>query len=264
MAVPYQPGDERLSRISTQWSLIYQAHWGGEDAAAAAQCQFVQRYCGAVYRYLLGALRNEDAAEDLFQEFALRFVRGDFRRADPQRGRFRDYLKTALVHLITDHHRRKKAEPRTLPDDYPDSLEPLADADTDAAFAASWREELINQTWQALERNQPTYYRVLLWHVEHPESNAAEMGQQLAANGGQPMTAGHLRVTLHRARARFAELLVAEVAQSMGNVAPDQLAMELRELHLMPLCEEAFARWQPALQPFGQPPGGARSEPPAK
>jgi hypothetical protein len=47
-------------------------------------------YHRAVHRYLLGALRDEDAAEELFQEFALRFVRGDFRWADRGRGRFRD------------------------------------------------------------------------------------------------------------------------------------------------------------------------------
>jgi DNA-directed RNA polymerase specialized sigma24 family protein len=197
VAVHYQPDDERLSRISTQWSLIYQAHWGGADAAAAAQCQFVQRYCGAVYRYLLGALRNEDAAEELFQEFALRFVRGDFRRADPERGRFRDYLKTALVHLVTDHHRRRASRPRPLPGD-------------------------------------------------HPELNAAEIAEQLAAECGRPMTAGHLRVTLHRAREKFSDLLVKEVAHTLGHPTPDELLQELQDLRVLPLCEASFHRWRPA------------------
>ena len=241
----YQPDDERLSRISTQWSLIYQAHWGRTDAAAAAQCQFVQRYCGAVYRYLLGALRNEDAAEELFQEFALRFVRGDFRRADPERGRFRDYLKTSLVHLVTDHYRRRAARPRTLPDDHPEPPQDhLRDTDSDAAFAASWREELINQAWKSLEQTQPNYYRVLLQHVEHAELNAAEMAEQLAADGGKPMTAGHVRVLLHRARERFSDLLVKEVAHSLGRPAPDELLRELRDLSLLSLCEASYRRWR--------------------
>ena len=82
--------DERLSRISTMWSLVFQAHAGKVDAAASAQNVLMQRYGGAIHRYLLGALRDADAAADLAQEFALRFVRGDFRRANPERGRFRD------------------------------------------------------------------------------------------------------------------------------------------------------------------------------
>src|SRR5262245_57328630 len=96
--------ESRLSGISTLWSTFFQAHKSG-DAAVAARQALLERYSGAVYRYLLGAVRNEDTAADLTQEFALRFLRGDFHRADPQRGRFRDYLKTSLIHLVNDHHR---------------------------------------------------------------------------------------------------------------------------------------------------------------
>ena len=243
--VQRQPSDERLSRISTQWSLIYQAHWGGSNASSAAQCAFVQRYCGAVYRYLLGALRNEDAAEELFQEFALRFVRGDFRRADPDRGRFRDYLKTSLVHLVTDYHRRRSSEPGRLLDDHPGPQLPGPyDDDENETFVASWREELLDQTWKALAESQPNYYRILLWHAEHPEMSSAEVAAKCSAEHDKPMTAGNLRVTLHRAREKFSELLVKEVAHSLEHPQPDEVARELRDLHLLSLCETALQRWQ--------------------
>src|SRR5262245_41794459 len=91
---------ERLSRITTLWSLVYEAHGDAADAAKAAQHRLMDRYGGAAHRYLLGALRDADAADDLFQDFSLRFLRGDFRNADPERGRFRDFVKTALFHLI--------------------------------------------------------------------------------------------------------------------------------------------------------------------
>src|SRR5262245_30429433 len=106
--------DERLSRISTLWTVLFEAHREPGEAAAEAQRALMRRYSGAVYRYLLGAVRDEDAAGDLAQEFAVRFLKGDFRRADPERGRFRDYLKRALVHLVTDHHRRRQKWPRPL------------------------------------------------------------------------------------------------------------------------------------------------------
>ncbi len=70
------------------------------------------RYGGAVQRYLLASVRDPDAASDLAQEFALRFLRGDFHRADPGRGRFRDFVKRAIYHLMIDHFReRKKSRP---------------------------------------------------------------------------------------------------------------------------------------------------------
>src|SRR5262245_58256297 len=96
--VPEEDLNLRLSRIATLWAVVQKAHEADRDAATKAQALLCQRYAGAVYRYLLGALRDPHAAEELAQEFALRVVRGDFRRADPQRGRFRDFLRTSLVH----------------------------------------------------------------------------------------------------------------------------------------------------------------------
>jgi hypothetical protein len=77
---------QRLSRISTAWSDLIKAHGADADARTLAQYQLVQRYSGAVYRYPPGATRDPDVADELFQEFALGIVRGDFKHADAGRG----------------------------------------------------------------------------------------------------------------------------------------------------------------------------------
>jgi DNA-directed RNA polymerase specialized sigma24 family protein len=71
----------------------------------------------------MGAVRNPDTAGDLAQEFALRFLRGAFRHADPGRGRFRDYMKTALIHLVNDYRSARSASSRPLP---PDTADPVS------------------------------------------------------------------------------------------------------------------------------------------
>src|SRR5262249_13327225 len=81
-----------ISQIATVWPLIEQAHGDDPEETGAAQDALLRRYRPAVYRYLLACLGRCDAAEDLWQEFALRFVRGDFRNANPEKGRFRDLL----------------------------------------------------------------------------------------------------------------------------------------------------------------------------
>src|SRR4051812_28898735 len=96
--------EERISRIQTRWTVLLQAHQGG-DAAQQAQAEMVLRYHGAAYRYLLAMLREPTQAEELAQEFAVRFLRGDFRNASPEKGRFRDFLKTALRNLARKHWR---------------------------------------------------------------------------------------------------------------------------------------------------------------
>src|SRR5579885_2433544 len=100
--------DDRLSQIQTLWSVVQRAHGDEAPVVRTAQEQLLATYGGAIRRYLLAAFRNEDTADEVFQEFSLRFVRGDFRHVNPDRGRFRSFLKTSLYHLIVDHHRRQQ------------------------------------------------------------------------------------------------------------------------------------------------------------
>ena len=53
--------DQRLSRISTIWTMVFEAHGAEADSATAAMAGLAQRYSGVVYRYLLGAVRDPDA-----------------------------------------------------------------------------------------------------------------------------------------------------------------------------------------------------------
>ncbi len=70
--------EEHLSHIATLWTVVARAHQGADDEAALARARLIEQYGPAIHRYLLGAVRNNDLADELFQEFALRLVRGDF------------------------------------------------------------------------------------------------------------------------------------------------------------------------------------------
>src|SRR5712692_6423966 len=64
----------KLSRIQTLWTVVAKAHQGATREVSAAQKKLLERYGRAVYRYLLGALRDAAAAEELTQEFAVRLL----------------------------------------------------------------------------------------------------------------------------------------------------------------------------------------------
>jgi RNA polymerase sigma-70 factor (ECF subfamily) len=237
--------DQHLSRISTQWTMLRLAHQGEQDVATAARQTLMQRYCGAVYRYLLGAVRDPHEAEDLTQEFALRFVRGLFKQADPQRGRFRDYVKTSLFHLVDDHRRRQAREPRrqALADHDPAAgPEPI----DDGVFLDSWRKELLARAWEALsqeqERSGQPYFAVLRLRAEQPDLPSARMADQLTARLGRAFSAAGVRQLLHRAREKFSELLLQETADSLGDSAQDRLAQELADLSLLKYCQPTLDR----------------------
>jgi RNA polymerase sigma factor (sigma-70 family) len=235
-----EPSDleRRLSSITTLWSMVVQAHQGETDESARARVRLLERYLGAVHRYLLGALRDGDDADELFQEFALRFVRGDFKRADPERGRFRDFVKSSLFYLIVNHQKRKR--PLPLPADLQARADELAPWDADREFRDRWREELLSRAWSALaafqEQSGKPYHAVLRLRAEQPQLSSTEMAQELGRRLGKSFTPEALRQALHRAREKFAQLLVEEVGQSLQSNDPERVEQELIDLGLFSYC----------------------------
>jgi RNA polymerase sigma-70 factor (ECF subfamily) len=218
----------RLSGISTMWTVLRQAHGGPPDAATAAKQLLLERYGGAVRRYLMGLLRDTHAADDLTQEFAVLVVAGKFRAADPSKGRFRNYVKTTLFHLVGAHVRGRKRVPESVaPDD--GVLAGLADDNDEGAFAENWRAEILARTWRALADANSNYHALLRLRAEHPDASS----DTLAELAGGATTAANIRQTLKRAREQFADLLREEVAHSLDDPTPEAVDEELAELDLL-------------------------------
>ncbi len=240
---------DRLSRIVTRWSVVSQAHCGSHQAASEAQVELLGRYGGAIHRYLGAALRDDHAADELGQEFALRFIRGEFRNVDPERGRFRDYVKTVLFRMVAKYQKERARSPHALEHDVADPLAgAAADEDSDRAFVDSWRRELLERAWQALaelERTQgKPYCSLLRLRADDPdgELTSGQMAEILGSQLGRKLTADGVRKTLQRARERFAELLFEDVVHSLHHPTPEQLEQELRELGLLGYCRAALER----------------------
>jgi RNA polymerase sigma-70 factor (ECF subfamily) len=235
---------DRLSQIHTRWSLVFDAHRDQADEASRAQQELVLRYSGAIYRYLLGMLHDPHLADDLAQDFAVRLIKGDFRSADPHRGRFRDFVKTTLRNLVIDYWRRNR------PDQMPEKVsDPVDEHDpaSDQAFLAGWREMLIERTWEALARveqetGQP-YFALLRLKADQPELRAAGIAEQMSQRLGRAISDMAIRKTLQRARERFAELLLDEVARSIGSTRREDIEEELGELDLLAYCQPAVDRY---------------------
>jgi RNA polymerase sigma factor (sigma-70 family) len=228
--------ETHLSQISTQWSLVEQAHQA-EPAARPAQERLLTRYYPAVYRFLRHLTGDAEAAQDLGQDFAVRFLRGDFRHARPEHGRFRDYLKAALRHLTADAHRRrlKAAHLDSLP-----GLDPAA-PDVTEGLTDFWRRELLNRAWEELGRESAATgslrYEALRLKSEDPGRDSAAVAAELSRRHGRPFTTAGVRQLLHRARERFAELLRREVAATLPDDDPAAVRAELAELRLLCYCE---------------------------
>lgn len=247
--MPAENVQQRLSLLATHWSLLEVAHLGGEAEAVAAKHRLLELYGAAAQRYLLGAVRDPEAAADLFQNFACRFLGGALRGANPERGRFRDYLKGVLRHLVTDYHRQQKRRHVSLPDLVADPAEAdVGSGEEEGAFAECWRDELLGRAWQALEKrslaNDKPYFAVLRFRADHPDLRSAQLAESCSATLGKPITAAGVRQLLHRAREQFADCLLEEVAATLASPTQEELADELSELRLLEFCRPALEQWE--------------------
>jgi RNA polymerase sigma factor (sigma-70 family) len=227
---------------TTTWPKIFQGRGEGDDANKARR-ELVVRYHEMVYHYFQKKLRDQHAAQELYSNFALRLLESDqlIKNADPKRGRFRNYLKTALHNMVMDHLRKTKREGKLLPLQV-DVAE--QDVPTDADFGPLYAQELLNQAWKALEKHEKTtgqlHYTVLRYQADHPGLRAPQMAEELSAKLAKPLTPEGIRQSLHRAREKFSTLLLEEVEQQMQAPTPDELEQELIDLQLLSYCKKAL------------------------
>jgi DNA-directed RNA polymerase specialized sigma24 family protein len=232
----------RIDQIPTNWTAV---ELMSEDQSA--RHRLLLRYYGAVYRYLRSVLRDPDAAGDLAQEFSQHFLRGKFDRADRRRGRFRDYVKTAAHNLSADHYRRQPPAGGQL-GDAPEPAAPDETARDDRLFLECWRDQLLTRAWDELARLQDRtaqpFHTVLRFRADHPDLHSPQMAEQLSSVMGKPVTAGWVRQVLLRARRKFADLLLEDLAHSLEWPTTELMEQELIDLDLREHCRDAFDEWR--------------------
>src|SRR3970282_1026246 len=94
-----QRGDPQFH--TTHWSLIVAAASEPSQKAEAALGDLCQAYWYPVYAFIRRRWHSAEAARDLTQEFfATLLEKGYLADADPERGRFRAFLLTAVARFV--------------------------------------------------------------------------------------------------------------------------------------------------------------------
>jgi hypothetical protein len=220
MANPERPVPG-LNQISTHWATIHNP------------ASFTVRYAPAIRAYLLALLGDEHEADEATQEFLLRVVQRGFARANPEQGRFRDYLKTAVRNAALTRRGRKRPAALSAA-----LAEGLSDDSAEADWLSDWQRCLLERAWRALEvqqRRSPgnLFYTVLRVSAEHPDEDSAALAARVSVLAGRELRADTFRKQLSRARRLFAEVLLEEVARTLADPSPARLEEELIELGLL-------------------------------
>jgi RNA polymerase sigma-70 factor (ECF subfamily) len=220
---------------TTRWSLVLDA---GKDPAQArvALESLCRTYRPPVQAYIRGHHYTAESAEDLTQAFFARFIeQGYYLKADPQRGRFRGLLLTALKRFLDDVLDEEKTlkrggqtQLRSL-----DSLvsDPgLRDRETpEAAFHRSWAHTVVMGALRKLREEAKAAGKAELFDTlsvfiaERPDDADYE---RVAAKFG--MRRNTVAVAVHRLRQRLRELIRNQLAETAAD--NDDLERELNEL----------------------------------
>ncbi|MEK7866789.1 MAG: sigma-70 family RNA polymerase sigma factor, partial [Planctomycetota bacterium] len=97
-------GGEAREFPATRWTAILAAR--DDDAARRRALEdLIAAYWKPLYFYVRRKGLRVEEAKDAVQEFLVHVLEKDFLgRADPQRGRFRGYLKASFDHFLVNRH----------------------------------------------------------------------------------------------------------------------------------------------------------------
>ena len=225
---------------STRWSLVAAAGQRDLPESEAALASLCGLYWYPLYAYARRRLPTIEDAQDLTQEFFLRLQERDYlRQADRQRGRFRSFLLTAFKHFLAKEQERANAQKRgggrkPLPLDFQSGecrfqREPSHQATAETLYERSWALTLLQQALARLEEERTAAGKERLFEClkgtltgEDAPRPYAELAPELGMSGQA------IKVTVHRLRRRYGELLRAEIAQTVTTA--EEVEDELRDL----------------------------------
>lgn len=223
---------------TTRWTMVVAARDANEPGGQEALGLLCREYCYPLYAFVRRSGRSAEDARDLTQAFFERLLsKGYLLRANPEKGRFRTFLLMALKRFLANEWHRSHAMKRggsivlfsidagKAEDRY--AAEPEDNVSPDMLYDRGWACTLLDCAMERLRREYVAGGRKLQFEllkgflIEAEESSYADLAGELC------LSRGAARVTVHRFRRRFRELIRMELAET---VTPDQFDEELRHL----------------------------------
>ncbi len=225
---------------TTQWSVVRAVGLENSQAANSALQELCQIYWYPLYTYVRRQGHNADAAADLTQAFfADLLMRDDLKRVDPELGKFRSFLLAAMKHFLMNQWNKAKAQKRgggksPLSLDFGEAdnryrLEPSHAKTPELIYQKQWAKTLLERVQKSLrsefaDRGKGHQFDKLQKFLagKNEDETLATAAAQLN------MSEVAVKVSLHRMRQRFGELLRTEIQQTVST--PEEIDSEIQQL----------------------------------
>lgn len=215
---------------TTQWSLILAA---GRDGSREALAELCSMYWQPVFAFVRRKGYDNDDAEDLTQGFFTRLIeKGDLGDADRARGRFRSFLLTSCQHYLSNERDRARAIKRggdRVAVEIADA-ELSHDETPERHYDRQWALTLLASVLDRLRKDtgDDRVFDRLSAFITADE----DAGTHADAARDLGMTAGAVKVAVHRLRRRYREALRRHVASTVQSAADidDEIRYLLKSL----------------------------------
>ena len=226
---------------TTQWSVVLQAGSRDSPQANAALARLCQTYWYPVYTFVRRLGHGAEDAKDLTQEFFLRLLEKEYLKSlDREAGKFRSFLLVVLKRFLANEwhraNRQKRGGGRQIIslDEEDTELrylnEPMDDRSPERIFDLRWALALLAQVVNRLQAEMAEAGKEDLFCVLK-DFLGGDTGASYAEVAGRcQMSEGALRVTVHRLRRRYREILREEIASTVASL--EQIEDEIRHLFL--------------------------------
>lgn len=227
---------------TTSWTLVVAAGKSGGGEAQEAMVRLCEHYWYPLYAFLRRKGYGVEQAEDLVQGFFARLIeKQGLESARQDRGRFRSFLLASLQHSVANQHDHDRALKRgggaklvslDIPRgeaQYSSEAHAATDGVTpERLYEAAWAVTVIERVMESMRTEWAASGKEAQFKILKPflsgagTASYAEVGERLG------ISEGNVRVTMHRMRKRFGQLLREEIAITVER--PDQVEDELRFL----------------------------------
>jgi DNA-directed RNA polymerase specialized sigma24 family protein len=223
---------------TTRWSIVLAAQsWTDAAGAHAALAALCRDYWYPLYAFVRRRGFAAHDAQDLTQAFFADLLERNPTLADPAKGKFRSYLLGALKHFLANEWHRANAQKRgggqkivewdALDPEARYALEPADQTDADTLYDKRWAMELLARAMAELRaefaaKDDARTFDALKGTLIGVGPAREELAKQLG------ISAGVLKVAVHRLRHRYREVLRAEIAETVDS--PSEVNEEMRHL----------------------------------
>jgi RNA polymerase sigma-70 factor (ECF subfamily) len=221
---------------TTELNLVRTAGAGFSQESQEALAALCRVYWYPLYGFVRRQGYAPEEAQDLTQGFFAQLLEKHYlRQYQRERGRFRSFLLTSLKHFLANERDRAATQKRgggvstfSLEDlirtgERRYSLEPRSNLTPEKIFEQQWAHAILDQVLARLGKESAQFDRFKGFLVG---DEARIPYRRLAADFGT--TEGAVKVSVHRLRLRFREILRAEISQTVSD--PADVQEEIRYL----------------------------------